>query len=712
MSSMLKIFFFSIFSIFISISHIKPTTAQSSGALIELFGRAIEQDIRNKRARAERRRIKNEERERVIQLVKRVQIALKKLGFYKKRIDGDAGPGTNAALSRYIRAFNVSNFQFDQYHLQSLESVADSGFRSAQEMVDARTGGFDTATEMRRAKRAGFDRASTYRSARDAGISNRKAYDAFQGSGFRDFQEFKNARRAGFSSRRQRDAAIAVGFETRAEHQEFVKSGHEDKSSFIQAKRANTLFEHFQRACQVNLEKKNWLDALSACQSAISIKPENTVAQTRATQALNGSIKLAERLESRKSELVKKLMELNEPPQETETVEKKTKRELRQLKIKNEIAVNTKRLATFRGIQFGIACDDLIRRKNWQLAEKNCQRAKKALPNQPKWAEFAELASAEAKNEADKLAAKKALRAIQAKEEAEKLALIAAREWSTALLESIDKFSSDDGEFVNGIAIARALLSLRRLDDKAKAGEIEARTSDLANLVNKESDYSLYLEKMRKAEAVSLANAAAAAKEQAEDTGAFLLAFISENVTSKHIASLLEMSEQVDGALRSNSLERITLSNKASIALIGKLDLEQARQAFLSRAPKKSLAELDASNLVKAKNGLAITEGNRILLSGAAKDIVVLYNKSRTAPNVARNLLGNIIFTDGEALGCWYHTDRPETLRIRFLMNKLAQLGAPSAEVQLDCSETVMMQSDLVLMQRDAFLAPIIHDVG
>ena len=61
-----------------------------------------------------------------------------------------------------------------------------------------------------------------------------------------------------------------------------------------------------------------------------------------------------------------------------------------------------------------------------------------------------------------------------------------------------------------------------------------------------------------------------------------------------------------------------------------------------------------------ARLARAVTLKSRFLLDGDRGDMLILYNDSRKAPSVVRNIRGELVFQDGRALACFY-TPRPST---------------------------------------------------
>lgn len=691
-----------------SVSISSSARAEGVGKILGLFGEVIKNDINRKQQqkqqqryeqqlRAERQRELDAQREYQISQVKRTQVALKRLGFYKKRIDGDAGPGTQRAINSYIRAFNLTGFQIADYDIGQLERHAASGFSSNKEASEARSGGFDNAEDLRLAKQEGFSTASEWRQAELAGFKNKRKYDAFLASGFSNRVDFESATRVGFSNIKEMAKAQDAGFNDQASYASFLKSGHSNKASYEAALRETARLASNKAQCEADIGLEDWTSAIVSCQVAMSNAPQNDEIRKLNDQALNGSLKLTMKLEEKKSVIEATIKALESPVNNQETDAQRTIRELKIAKFRNELKANNIKLGTILGMKKGGECRAASASEDWTSAKLICAEANKLAPS-PQWAELYDKAT-------EMVAAEDARVAKLAAKEASRLALDEAKSDGTRLLNEIELFSGEGGSFANGLNVAQALIGLRSVMDGESAAAIELKAADLSALLEKETDFQSYLKKQKNAVAVATANAAASAKEEAQRNADFLLDFIGKNVTFGQVSDLLSMRGVLDEALASGSLERITLANNDTNALLDRLSLTDERKVHFAKKPAKSVAELDAENLFKAENGLAITDGNRALLEGAPDDVIVLYSKLPSAPHVAVNLLGNVTFVDGVANTCWAHEVSLDELRMRYLGTELGKLGIRTERLLGQCSVPLNNDTDVIILQRKQFLA-------
>ena len=87
----------------------QPVHAQVE-AIFGIMDQMIREGARQQQVTRERERRQQEiyrQHEAQLALNRRVQTALKELGFYTMAIDGQVGPGTRRAIGAYIRAFEM-----------------------------------------------------------------------------------------------------------------------------------------------------------------------------------------------------------------------------------------------------------------------------------------------------------------------------------------------------------------------------------------------------------------------------------------------------------------------------------------------------------------------------------------------------------------------------------------------------------------------------
>ena len=153
--------------------------------------------IQNQRREAERQRqaeqkqIQREENERKVAFYKRMQVALKTLGFYKAGIDGDFGSGSQKAYRQYTSAFEIPNSDFNFANIFKMEEHARSGWRSLLEMREAQKGGFNERGEYLEAREHDFKSRDNWIDANRKGFTIYKEYTTFIASGISDPNEYR-----------------------------------------------------------------------------------------------------------------------------------------------------------------------------------------------------------------------------------------------------------------------------------------------------------------------------------------------------------------------------------------------------------------------------------------------------------------------------------------------------------------------------------------
>ncbi len=99
-----------------------------------------------------------------------------------------------------------------------------------------------------------------------------------------------------------------------------------------------------------------------------------------------------------------------------------------------------------------------------------------------------------------------------------------------------------------------------------------------------------------------------------------------------------------------------------------------------------------------------LTAKNRFLLEGALEDVVLMFNTSPKAPNVARNLRGDVVFNGARARACWFQEEvsyaNEYVLRRSLSSYQLRDLETGTK----GCQHQELLKYDVVATQRGAFL--------
>jgi hypothetical protein len=652
------------------------TTAptQSVDGIIGLFGTIIENDMRRQHQRREEqaaerqyRAQQGEARRQEIILVKRLQGALARLGFYTKAIDGDFGPGTRSALARFQQSFELPATEISGSDIERIERYADIGFRSAAEARAASQVGFADRASMMAATQGGFANHAEYAKARDAGFERNADFVSFRSSGFADPAEFRAAREAGFASAAEWNKAKAAGFSSRKDFDDFVASGLADRTAWLAERGRREEVKQVRASCLAAVDDKNDMDILRTCIRALQFAPSD--------------LSIGEHVTTADSRLA-----------QTET----------QLAAEMSGATKTAgaaaKLDAVRAVRAEIACAKLLIDENWAQAVTTCTANKELYPASTVLAADATKAVlAAAKSEERRLASEE-MRQKEAEAEQKRLALQEASESATGLLDIVHSYSAAGNRFGNGLEIARALVQLRAVAGGDQAEPIEQALLRLSALLETETGYQTFVDERSRAEQVAASNAAVTAMAESQRIDAFIQDFVAINVTHDAVPDLLDIQRDLADTIASGEAGRLAASQRAAAAKLAALGLE-AKLAAFTYAPKP-----DAAVVRKAANGLAITKLNEALLAGADEDIVILNNATPQAPHAIRNLVGALTFENGNAVACWHHDVPARDLATSMAWDQVISAGVTTLHGAQACSPEQLGATDLVLLRRGDFL--------
>ena len=102
--------------------------------------------------------------------------------------------------------------------------------------------------------------------------------------------------------------------------------------------------------------------------------------------------------------------------------------------------------------------------------------------------------------------------------------------------------------------------------------------------------------------------------------------------------------------------------------------------------------------------GLGRTAKNRFLVDGASDDLVLMYVSAPSAPDVVRNLRGDIVFDHQKAVVCLYEKGSSSVLRDR-VTNALRKYEIASLLIDAKpCSPDTILTNDVIAVERGDFL--------
>ncbi|WP_349371258.1 peptidoglycan-binding domain-containing protein [Salinarimonas sp.] len=545
--------------------------------LFGIMGLAIQEGMRQQQLERQRQidqQAVNRQREHEIRQVRRVQTALKTLGFYTLRVDGDAGPGTRAALDRYFNAFGMAPKALLEADIVALEQRAAAGFRSAAEERAAHARGFSTRQDMEIAERAGFRDASALSEARRVGARDADELASFRSSGFPDMAAFRRASEAGFRDHATWEAARRAGFTRFDEWVAFEKSGLETREAFLRERERAAEREAGVQACRAAVAARDWMETARACRRAATLAPddvESRAALSTAARQLDALVVASgAELARLEGDLEAMRRDVLTDAQAASALEAMVDR------VAQAEAAHTRA----RAAHGATLCLQASAEERWQEAADLCAEA---LAREPGGADL-RLALSEAR---DAVTAQR--RAIEA--ERRRIARETFLRESEALVGRIESFTAGGGAFENGLDVAAALIDLRAAMDDGAPDGIEAARAVLDDLLASERAFGMHVEALERAEQEADAAAFAQARRNAERLDGFVRAWVARNVTAPQARDLLALGRVLSEALAGADPDAVVAAQKEATATLASLGLGEEAAAF------RLEPEIDASAL-------------------------------------------------------------------------------------------------------------------
>lgn len=680
--------------------------SQDLGGMINLMGRMIEQDMQNQQERrrldAEQRiyrerqqAIRREEQARIdearrkeIALVKRLQTALSKLGFYSSKVDGDRGPGTQKAEVAFMQAFGVGSISLDDYTIIEIEQLADRGFRDSAELGAASDAGFENRDDFIAARDGGFGNAQDFTAAKQEGFKTHEQYKAYKLSGFTNAADFRIAAENGFSQRAEFEAAKRAGFYDRASYADFQASGHADKASYDRHKAERAAATAAFDLCEKAAEGNNNAASIDLCLKAVALGADDGGVKLTIEQ-------LRERFQQQLAQAEGASGTANTDVASVSGTADNTPSDASDFLVER---------AKLRHALDQLDCGLSILAKSWSDASQHCALSAQG-DTSPAIQQLQTIAATEMKVAEDKAAKELEEKRKAALEEQQRLALAAAHERTKGLLADMTSFSEAKRSIAKPLDVAKALVRLRQLNDSDDVNAIEQALVFTEELLKDEPDFQKFLSEKQKAGEVAQLNARTRAVAELRRTSAFIESFVAKNLLNDSVGDLLQLQEKLNEARNSGQDQQIFNMQKTAKLEIERLKLNADLTAFVyeENVPEKS-------GVKQASNGLAVTDSNRELLEGDRNDVVILGNFTAKAPHLLVDLIGKTTFDASKVDACWISNNNELPLRDH-VIPVLRSFGGEIVTPKGFCSSAIASISDVILVERGAFLKQNVLDV-
>lgn len=501
---------------------------------------------------AEQARKQREENERKIAFNKRIQVALKTLGFYKAAIDGDFGSGSQKAYSKYTRAFEIPNADYNFADILQIEEHARSGWQSLAEMRGAQRGSFSDRIEFLEASDQGFENRDSWIDANRKGFTSRKEYSNFLASGISDPNEF---RLAGQKLERRKRAL------------EF---------------------------CQTSVGEEKWIEAERNCAFALVELPNDPAV----TVSYNRAVREVDRILEKAFDDQQAALDIIQPAEGSARdgdngLSSQNFSEAQEKLNKTNTLIASVELHRAVG-----RCETLIQEKSFGAVIDTCS---------PILTEYEKtvVSGAEINQNIKALTtlvdnAQAELNTLEkaAKIEQQKLAHNAAKERLQALIEEVTLFVSNGNRFEQQLTVAQGLANLRAVEGNPKTELLEAASNSLETLLGKEETFLNFRQTRLTAEKTSKSRALLQTRFNVEKMNAFVRNFVSSNLIDERVGSLLEIGQNLEDVLSDGNEDKLKIINIEAATKLQALGLTSALNEYVYTPDGVEVSREDVADAV------------------------------------------------------------------------------------------------------------------
>jgi hypothetical protein len=234
-------------------------------------------------------------------------------------------------------------------------------------------------------------------------------------------------------------------------------------------------------------------------------------------------------------------------------------------------------------------------------------------------------------------------------------------------------------------SIAEDITKLQGAVQSNDSGLIDATKQQLQRRMAAIGEFAKFqqtrLQERKTAELKALGEAVSLASKHKQ----FLRREIAENVTSAGTPALATLLKQYEQILDRPDLAVLTDLNDRVKKVVAEQSLSSKYESSMARLQ----AEIPGASPTEAGR-LETTDANRFLIEGDLSDVVLLYNASGSAPNVIRNIRGDIVFENGAAKTCVLHATKQkiaqsdiEGILSRYSVQNVSLDSSPCTESEL-----------------------------
>lgn len=286
---------------------------------------------------------------------------------------------------------------------------------------------------------------------------------------------------------------------------------------------------------------------------------------------------------------------------------------------------------------------------------------------------------------------------------AERIRRADARHQAEYLLSDLGLFLKDHPDFPDIATLAEEASRLQIAINSGNSDQVEASVSAIQKVLSKSPDFQAFTKQRDEARGEASLKALAQAVDLAKKNKFFLRRYIAENITSENVPDLSSLLKRYDTALSDPKLDDLSEINEELKGIVATGPLKSEYQRLVSAYSAEPQAQVPA---VADSPQLAVTNRTRFLTAGPRQEGMVLFNASGRAPNVVRNLRGDIIFEHDRAVGCSYHPISEASSRYIVAARDLVkERGAKEIIIsEQSCLESNFDNYDFIVGLRDELL--------
>ncbi len=268
------------------------------------------------------------------------------------------------------------------------------------------------------------------------------------------------------------------------------------------------------------------------------------------------------------------------------------------------------------------------------------------------------------------------------------------------LLSDVRRFAESGGSFDNPLEVARAINGLMQSLEGSGTLDLDSAMVAANAAFGTSDEFSAFRAEQEALRNAGISDAMAVSEARARAINDYIVASLSRNPFDPNLPTLLEIQGDLDRVLSEGNGPAITASQERAVSILNGLGLSAEIDAVLQGAE----IEVGSDTTEVSVTGLSITALNREVLEGNPEDILLLENRTLGAPNMRRNLRGDIVFEQGQLALCWAHPVPARTAAVRMALDGLRDIADVQSISIEQCTAGGYLSSDIVALRRGDFL--------